>query len=129
MWAEDKLVVVVGKISSKDGVPKIIAERAEVVNSQTADRIRRDFGPKNSSSVSVAAPEIKPVLLTVAKLEPASVNLLKAILEKYPGPSLVELIYMEGGRARKVRTSLSVQMNELLRAEIEAVLGQGSVKF
>jgi len=126
MWAEDRPMIIMGKISSKDGVPKIIVDRAEVVNTQTAARIRQDFGPKLAAN---AAPtEIKPVLLTVAKLEPSAVNRLKAILEKYPGPAPVELVYMEGGRARKVRTSLAVAMNDVLRAEIETVLGEGSVK-
>jgi len=125
MWAEDRPVVVTGKISSKDGVPKIIADRAEVVNTQTAARIRQDFGPKTGP---LAAVEIKPVSLSVtAKMDPATVNRLKAILEKYPGSIPVELVYMEGGRARKVRTSLAVEMSDALRADLEAVLGEGSV--
>jgi DNA polymerase-3 subunit alpha len=126
MWSEDRPVVIVGKISSKDGVPKIIVDRAEVVNTQTAARIRQDFGPKTGAAASV---DSKPVSLSVtAKMDPATVARLKAILEKYPGSIPVELVYMEGGRARKVRTSLSVAMSDALRVEIEAVLGAGSVK-
>ncbi len=127
MWAEDRLMVVSGKISSKDGMPKIIADRAEVVNVQTIARIKQDFGPRTAPGAA-SVPEEKSVSLIVAKLEPAMVNQLKALLEKHPGASPVELVYMEGGRSRRVRTSLSVAMNDALRQEIESLLGEGSVK-
>jgi len=127
MWVADRPVIVVGKISSKDGVPKVIVDRAEVVNMQTVPRIRHDFGPRVAPG---ALGEVGAVRLSVpGKMDSATVNRLKNILEKYPGPAPVELVYMEGGRSRKVRTSLAVEMNELLRAGIEAILGQGSVKF
>jgi DNA polymerase-3 subunit alpha len=127
MWAEDRLMVVSGKISSKDGMPKIIADRAEVVNVQTIARIKQDFGSRTAPGAPSPTEE-KPVSLIVAKLEPAMVNQLKALLEKHPGASPVELVYMEGGRSRRVRTSLSVAMDNALQQEIESVLGEGSVK-
>jgi DNA polymerase-3 subunit alpha len=127
MWAEDRPVIIMGKISSKDGVPKIIVDRAEVVNGQTIARIKQDFGPRTALGAA-PLPAEKPVSLIVAKLEPSMVNQLKALLEKHPGPSPVELVYVEGGRSRRVRTSLSVAMNDALRQEIETVLGEGSVK-
>lgn len=171
MWADDKAVAVVGKISSKDGMPKIIAERAEVVNSQTVARIRQDFRPgmarpsdgygerrwprKESKAASAPAPKppsenpaatettgipapvpqapsaagAAPLYLTVSSsITPAAVNELRAIFERHPGNAPVDLVYAESGRARKVRTSFTVAPSDELRAEIEAILGQGSVK-
>jgi hypothetical protein len=97
------------------------------VNGQTIARIKQDFGPRTALGAA-PLPAEKPVSLIVAKLEPSMVNQLKALLEKHPGPSPVELVYVEGGRSRRVRTSLSVAMNDALRQEIETVLGEGSVK-
>jgi hypothetical protein len=108
-------------------MPKIIADRAEVVNVQTIARIKQDFGSRTAPGAPSPTEE-KPVSLIVAKLEPAMVNQLKALLEKHPGASPVELVYMEGGRSRRVRTSLSVAMDNALQQEIESVLGEGSVK-
>lgn len=158
MWAEDKLVAVMGKISSKDGMPKIIAERAEIVNAQTVARIRQDFRPgmtlpsdsyresrwpkkekKQDAAPAApapvvreptapAAPAIKPVSLTVSSsITPATVNALREVFEKHPGEVPVDLIYAESGRVRKVRTSFTVAPSEVLKSEIEAILGARSV--
>jgi len=137
MWAADKVVVVVGKISSKDGVPKVIADRAEVVTPQTLQRIINDFAPRGGQAMAVPAvaavastPASKAVSLMVsASLDQAMVGLLRQVFEKYPGAAPVDLVYMEGGRSRKVRTNFAVEMNDGLHAEIENILGQGSVKF
>jgi DNA polymerase-3 subunit alpha len=132
VWTADRPVVVSGKISSKDGVPKVIADRAEVVNSQTVNRIRQDFGPKTgpNSGPLEAPPAIKAVSLTVpVKLAPATVTQLRAVFEKYPGPAPIELVYFDAGRACRLRTSFAVEINNELKSEIENILGNDSVKF
>jgi DNA polymerase III subunit alpha len=160
MWAEDRLIAVVGKISSKDGMPKIIAERAEVVNAQTAARIRQDFrpgmakpsdeyggrrwpkkekkepappapkpAPAAPKEEAPPAPAIAPVSITVSSsLTADTVSGLRAVFEKHPGDSPVDLIYVESGRARRVRTSFAVTPSDALRSELEDILGKGSVK-
>jgi DNA polymerase III subunit alpha len=159
MWTADRPIVVEGKISMKDGVPKIIANRAEVVNSQTIQRIREDFQPRssqitnnnnqitkktqlsnsNGTNQNADEPRATPVSSAVErsrgpvsvkvppKLAPTVVNQLKAVFEKYPGSAPIELVYLEGGRARKVRTNFCVEQCDLFRDEIRNILGEESV--
>jgi DNA polymerase-3 subunit alpha len=166
MWAEDKLVAVVGKISAKDGVPKIIADRAEIVNEQTVARIKNDFRTgmgraddrfgegrrwprKEKKAVESATPAPKapaaenkanplpparpiPVPSVIVKVsssvDPAAMNGLRALFEKNPGNAPVELMYVESGRVRRVRTAFAVASSDILKQEIEKILGEGSVK-
>jgi hypothetical protein len=51
----------------------------------------------------------------------------KAAFEKYPGLAPVELVYLESGRARRVRTNFCVDPASLFRDEIVDILGEESV--
>jgi DNA polymerase-3 subunit alpha len=135
LWTADRAVVVSGKISSKDGSPKIIANSAETVNEQTVSRIVRDFSPRGAAPVELPAAPAEasgPPALTLvlsSPLSPQTVSALREIFQKYPGDSPVDLSYREGVRVRRVRTSFLVGLNEQLAGEVDAILGTGSAKF
>jgi hypothetical protein len=106
-------------------VPKIIANRAEVVMSQTVNRIKEDFGRmRQAQSISAPpqAPEKVFSLQIPATLSRETVANLRVAFAKYPGDAVVELIYVENGRTRKVRTSYSVALSDELSNEIGKIL-------
>lgn len=129
LWAEDRPIVVDGKISSKDGVPKVIVNRAEVVNAQTAGRIRDDFRSRQIPKAGSAPVTIAPVTLNItSELRPELIGQLKGILEKYQGQAPVEFAYMQGTKRCRVRTAFCVELSDALKLELEMILGEGSVK-
>ena len=124
LWEPDRPIVVEGKISSKDGVPKIIANRAEVVMNQTVARIKEDFGRiRQMQTVATPLAPLKIFSLQIpASLSRETVANLRAVFAKYPGDAVVELAYVENGRTRKVRTSYSVSLSDEFSDEIGKIL-------
>jgi DNA polymerase III subunit alpha len=120
LWDPDRPIVVEGKVSSKDGVPKIIAGRAEVVMSQTVARIKEDFGRMRQiqGAAIPSAPSKIFSLQIPATLSRETVASLRLAFAKHPGDAVVELIYLENGRTRKVRTSYAVSLSDELNKEI-----------
>jgi DNA polymerase-3 subunit alpha len=121
LWEPDRPIVVEGKISQKDGVPKIIANRGEVVMNQTVNRIRQDFGRVRAAGAPPAPGKIISVKIPPA-LSRDTVAKLRAVFDKHKGDTAVELVYAENGRERRVRTRYAVAPGEEFDRELAAAL-------
>jgi len=131
LWASDRPVIIDGKISSKDGVPKLLVNRAETVSHVTVPRIRVDFAPVGvggpAARAEAGSPSVPVSISVPPTLSPTLVAELRTVFERFPGAAPVELVTKESGRLRRIRTSYAVTMNEALRAELTRLLGASAL--
>lgn len=117
LWQEHALISVHGKVSDKDGVPKILAENAEILTQEKISKLEH-----------VAHAEQKVWLTLPEGFAKESLNEIKALLEQYPGSMSVYLI-VQNGQTRKIKTNLKVANNQDLHDQLEQRLGHGSVSI
>jgi len=114
LWEAEKMVLVKGKVSDKDGQPKVLVENVnhlteELINSLTA---------KNFS-------EKKLCLVLPASFNKKRMNELKMILETKSGLTPVYL-EINNGHSRKIKTNLKVLPDQNLKNKIINLLGEKS---
>ncbi|MBU1202935.1 DNA polymerase III subunit alpha [Patescibacteria group bacterium] len=117
LWKDENRVLVEGKVSEKDGHPKVIAERAEIINPETI----KDFKAKGLS-------EKKLWLVLPEGFDKDKMAELKKILDQHPGLSPVYL-EIHNGHIRKLKTDLKVLPDEKLKEKINKFLGPNSWKL
>ncbi len=100
--AEGKILLVKGKLSDKDGVPKLLADEIKEFGQQTL--------PQNSASVTIKIP---------ASATDELFAQLKQLFETHPGPLSVNLLIQE----QKVKTPFKIELSEDLKSQIKQVLG------
>lgn len=123
IWQEDKIVIVDGRVSDKDGVAKILADAVEEFDPNNPPKPSQNSGsydenPLSSLTIKVPAKANKRTFLD-----------LKSVLEnirKGRTPVLLE-IQRENGAKDLVKTSYMVSFSPFLRARIEGLLGRESV--
>lgn len=106
-WQEDKVLLVRGKMSDKDGTPKVLADEAR----ELAQHDR-----KESRSVVVSIPDKADTQLWMK---------LKETFRRHPGPSRVILAI--AGESRRITTVYSVLWRAELARAVEHLLGAGSI--
>jgi DNA polymerase-3 subunit alpha len=110
LWQEDKLVLIKGRLSERDEIPKLIANEAKVVD---IDNL-----------------EIKKLEITLpSSITQDKIEKLKKLLEVNPGKDKVYLIFDDNIRLHRISTNFSVQTNKDLIQEIEKIVGPHSVKI
>ncbi len=107
-WQEDKVLLVRGKMSDKDGVPKVLADEAQ--------ELAGGRGKEAPHSVVVSIPN--------AADEKLWLN-LKETFRRHPGPSRVILAI--AGESRRITTTYSVHWRAELAHALELLLGAGSI--
>lgn len=99
LLVEQKILIIEGKITDKDGAPKILAEDIKEFN-----------------------PNVVPTTVTIKIPENASDQMfldLKKLLETYPGEMSVNLLVNE----QRVKTPFRVNMTEELKQQIKRIIG------
>ncbi|MBI4089938.1 MAG: DNA polymerase III subunit alpha [Candidatus Kerfeldbacteria bacterium] len=109
-WQEDKVVVVAGKVSDKDGVAKLLADNARELTKETTS-----VGPV-ADTVVVTIPNAADEQLWLT---------LKDIFRRHPGPAKVVLAVR--GEQRRIVTSYLVDRHDEFVRAIESLLGQGAI--
>ncbi len=112
IWEEGKIVIVEGRLSDKDGAPKVLASAARVFN---PDEARPDL-PQVTDEVLVIALEAR-------QATPQTIGVLKTTLSRFPGPLPVFLHVRQDGRSKKVAIPYRVSLTPELRADLTAVVG------
>lgn len=124
MWTEDRLIIVEGRVSDKDGVAKVIAETAAELD---------PHAPPSSLPETGGQPRQHPpakVLVRVPERAPKRVFLeLKSIFESVRAGSTAVFLHIprSGGAVDVVKTSYRVAYSPFLHSRVEALLGPGSV--
>lgn len=98
---EEKIVLISGKLSDKDGVPKFLADDIKALDNQAT--------PQSPASVTIKIPQTANDELFLE---------LKKIFEMYPGEMSVSLQIND----QQVKTPFKISMNDDLKAKIKQLL-------
>ncbi|MBI5404807.1 MAG: DNA polymerase III subunit alpha, partial [Candidatus Kerfeldbacteria bacterium] len=109
-WQPEKIIMVEGKVSDKDGVPKILADQAKELGPPPA-AARHD-----GESVVVKIPD---------KADEQLWQSLKRVFQKHPGRHAVVL--MVESDDRRITTNYLVKFHDGLVAALEEILGAGAI--
>ncbi len=111
LWKDEVKVVIHGRVTEKDGQPKILAENAELINEQTIKQWQS--GKLINHRLWIKLP---------AEFQKEGLSAIKKILETKPGNTPVYL-EINNGKSRKLKTNLKVLPDEKLKKEICQLLG------
>jgi len=117
LWKDENQVIAEGKVSEKDGQPKLLVERAELISAETIN----DAAIKNMA-------EKKLWLKLPPHFNKEDTTKLKQILQNKKGLTPVYL-EISNGQKRIVKTDLKVLPAEELKNTILEFLGQDSWKL
>lgn len=115
IWQEDKMLMIAGKISTKDGVPKLICEKVKELNSQTA--------------LESSGPIEKIVTIQIPNLEKEMLDTLKGVFEQHAGSHKVFLKWKNGGNPKTIVTKTSIDPNDEVVQRIKKIVGEGTVEI
>ena len=102
LWTEDRLVVIEGKMNSKDGEWKILADKVQ--------------------ELRPGLPNLK-IVVPFDQATPQMFTTLKELLIAAPGEQLVELIIRRGEQEKIINTKQKVMLTADLRTSLETLLG------
>lgn len=132
IWQNDRMVLLEGKISDKDGEAKLLVDRVwplETVNAAELGAIQPR--PNNSPyrggrfpqrSASPTEGESIFIIDLPRHASKELVEKLKTLLQQYPGPTPVELRLLTDGAVKTMRAKLTIRLNTELRAAVQALL-------
>lgn len=130
LWTEEQILLIEGRVNDRDGVPKVICEKAERVGGDASTE------PTVVPDLSSAEPTIRHsspthIILTVPLGENRETLLkLKELLASLPaGPVRVHLrVPKRNGTVDLVRTSYSVTLDASTQERLDALLGSHAVE-
>lgn len=114
IWQEDKILLVSGRLSSKEGALKFICDQAQELNSEQleAEKKKRD----------------KTVNIKIFQLEKQTLGKLKSVFEEHPGSYQVQLILESQKGAKTIATKTSIEYNQTVIKKIELLVGENAVE-
>ncbi|MBU1034877.1 MAG: DNA polymerase III subunit alpha [Patescibacteria group bacterium] len=138
IWEADKILVVSGRVSDKDGKVSFIAETAFEVTSESIDEVavfgsEPDFsedGQKIAEAQLVSASTGNAVTLTIrAKLPDSLLLQLRRVLDAHPGRYPVFFEIEDENGTRRVKSTSRVEFSDIFVRELESFLGKDTVKL
>ncbi|MBI5621883.1 DNA polymerase III subunit alpha [Candidatus Falkowbacteria bacterium] len=146
LWQEDRLVIVEGRLSDKDGEVKVVVHRAAVLSAETLPQLigeysgpvrlmgRNGFGRDNGSSAPLQRSGSRALDGTVVikfsqKPDQQLAERLKTIFSTYPGDYRIYLLIQNQGRWQKMQTPFTVAYSPEMKERIEELVGWGSVRL
>lgn len=137
------LICLSGRLSSREGEKKIIAEKAAALNMENIQALKKSFGQiggqKIQEGAAVSSEARDPLLvpgrggvrvLQIKITRPPSkelVNNLRSLLLSHSGEAPVYLLVQTAGGVKKLATELKVRLSNELKQAIENLVGPGSV--
>lgn len=135
LWQTDSLVLLQGKVSDKDGTPKILVDKVwpldglefatlpPLEQNINAPQYSRKSTQSSSENRPMSSPKVFPIEIArgVGK---DTIEKLKQVLAKYPGNVGVELRVLQNGATKIFATKVRVSPTDELRVEIAEVLGE-----
>ncbi len=111
LWKDEIKVLIRGKVSEKDGQPKILAEGVDLITEQMIEQWRS--GQMSNHKLWLKLPP---------EFQKENLSAIKKILERKPGGTPVYL-EINNGKSRKLKTNLRVFPDADLQKEICQLLG------
>ncbi len=133
----ERMVLVYGKISEKDGEPKLLVERMQNLDeplpedwqeSQASSPID-NFAPEpagpvatDRSATGVEGPQLLKIKIP-SNASPTVFSKLKVVFAKYPGSTPISLVIPDReGKEREVKTNFGVENSETFKTELKTLL-------
>lgn len=117
LWQEETKLIITGKVSDKDGQPKILIEKVELITPEYINNLKA----KGMSTK-------KLWLIIPSHFSKESMSRVKETLENSPGLTPVYL-EINNGQTRKIKTNLSVLPDKKLQTAITKLLGDKTWKL
>lgn len=127
LWNAEAILYIDGKLTDKDGVPKIIVNEAYPLTEQLIAALSRH--QNRNALPHDQKPPTSIILITLTQpSDPAMNKKLKTSLAAYPGPLPVRLVVKKEGRElQRIDTHFSIAYNDSVKQELEAICGPGTV--
>ena len=116
-WEEGKIVLVSGKVSTKDGSIKILLDAFEEFSSVTANIYRDDIN-KNKDKENEYT-----VIKLNSNVSKNTLNYVKRIFMRNEGGDQVVLDIVNDGVSRKIKVPMKVKLDDELKNDLKVVLG------
>ncbi len=113
IWQPNVMVIANGKVSDKDGSPKLLTESVSILTEEVLQRYQKQTGSNTKLWITLPAGTTKNQLEEV-----------KQALTASSGHIPVYMI-MSNGTTKKIKTSFSVTISDQLKFAVEKVLGEG----
>ena len=130
LWQEGKMIAIIGRISLKDGSPKIICNQVFALSDETIEKIKKDCGATAVTAMSTIK-NIEPrvmIKFPSAASDEVKKN-IKSLIIGAPGSCKVYLILEDGDKKKTIETNYKIDPSDALRRELEAILGEKTVVF
>ncbi len=112
LWQEASTVKLTGKVSDKDGLPKLLCDEASALDLATLSIDDPNSTLESSPNFDVTLP---------SRANRSAIDKLKAVLAKHPGQQRVRL-NLEGPQGRTMLTNYSINDTVEFRKDLTAVL-------
>ncbi len=127
LWQEDNFLFAFGRISSKDGSPKILAEKALAINPDNPQETLQQLQQLNLPSTSLRR-SLQVFISINHKIFKISLhNRLKDIFKANYGKDRVFLIIQHNGSTRTIATNFYINYNHDFKQQIENIIGPNTV--
>lgn len=120
IWRADALLRVSGRVNNKDGVKKIIAADAELLDDGEDDE-QRNIDGENNETIETSEPS-RLIINLGREVKKEDLTLAKNILQKYPGDLPVILKVPQNGGFREIKTKTKVLADKALISELGKIL-------
>ncbi len=129
LWEVDKILLIEGKVSLKDGEPKILVEMAEEITEEKAKHNMWDsIQFKNISAQSKIIEKKFLFLKYQENLSFETTADLKNLFSNFPGDHQVYFVVSKNGTSQKIRTPYQVEWNAYLERELVRLVGGENYK-
>lgn len=122
-WQEEGLVIVEGKLSHKDGIPKLLVDSATGFDPEHPEQL-------DHLSRRQIAKKVVTINLVNTKADQTTLQSLKEILSHHAGQYPVHLLLSNhSGHAKIVTTNFSVTHSKKLTQEVEQLIGSNTISL
>ena len=127
IWQEDKIILVNGRLSDKDGEKKLICSTVKEISQDNVSGITDELSENiyTSNGNGYLENSSRVLIDFSVPLTQDLTTKLKSLFSEFPGENKVYLIINN----KRIETNTSIEYNESIKEEIESLVGFGSVKF
>ncbi|HUD20492.1 MAG TPA: DNA polymerase III subunit alpha [Candidatus Saccharimonadales bacterium] len=132
-WLADKMIVAQGKVSDKDGIPKVLVDTVwpiDDVGIPTGEPVQNGNGfgngryqPKSAGEAPVIKSNGIFSIELLGNVGKDKIQKLRELLKANPGSTPVELRVLQNGQTKIVSTNLSIKKSEELEEDVLNLVG------
>ncbi len=127
LWQEDNFLFASGRVSSKDGTPKILADKALLINPDNPQATVQQLKEFNLPQPNARRPLNVYIAINHKNFKVNLHNQLKKIFQTSYGKDKIFLLIQYNGTARTVATKFHVNYTQDFKQQIEALTGPQTV--